>query len=281
MKILITGIDGFIGKHLSKTLRDRGHKVFGSGNVLDKNKLGRQISQADIVIHLAGKTTHKDLSENKSKALETNIDGTKNVLDAFIKSKAKKFIYPSSGKVYGRIESLPIREKHPTNPLNILGKSKLIAERLINFYSDRNKEFIIFRIFQVYGRAQKEHFLIPTILKQLRSNKKEIILGDVESKRDYIHIDDVVSAFVKAVERKNIKGIFVYNISTGLGYSAKEIVYKISEIIGRDIKIKVDRNLLRPDESKIEYGSSALAKKELGWKPQIRLEDGLRSLIKK
>lgn len=279
MNILITGIDGFIGNHLSKALVKRGHKVKGSGSVLNKGQIEKEIKGVDCVIHLAGKTTHGDLVVNKLESLETNVDGTKNVLDAFIRSEAKKFIYPSSGKVYGKVENLPIRESHPTNPLNVLGKTKLIAEKLIDFYSNNDKEFVILRIFNVYGEGQKENFLIPTILKQLKTGKKEIVLGDIESKRDYIHIDDVVSAIISAIEGKNKKGIFIYNISTGVGCSAKDIVYLIGRIIGSSIKIKVNSKILRSDESKVEYGSYNLAKKELGWEPKISLEEGLRKLI--
>lgn len=279
MKILITGIDGFIGKHLLNALRERGHEVFGSGDVLNKKILMDQVSKADVVIHLAGKTTHKDLVENKFEALETNIDGTKNVLDAFVKSKAKKFIYPSSGKVYGRIKNLPIEENHPVSPLNILGKTKSIAERLINSYADGDKEFIIFRIFQVYGKNQKENFLIPTILKQINLGKKEIVLGDTSAKRDYIYIDDVVSAFVKVIGGKGKSGLSIYNICTGVPSSAKDIVYLIGKIKKVNIKIKVNQKLLRSDETKVEYGSFELAKKEIGWEPKVSLEEGLRKLI--
>lgn len=278
MNILITGVDGFIGKQLSKALVKRGHEIKGSGNVLDKNRIEKEIKDVDCVIHLAAKTTHKDLVENKFEALETNIDGTKNVLDAFIRSEAKKFIYPSSGKVYGKIESLPISETHPTNPLNVLGKTKLIAEKFIEFYSNNDKEFVILRIFNVYGKGQKENFLVPTILKQVSLRKEEIMLGDTEAKRDYVYIDDVVSAIVKAVERKDKMGLLIYNICSGVGRSAKDIVYLIGKILGKDIKIKVNRKLLRSDESEAEYGSYELAKKELGWKPKVNLEEGLRKL---
>ena len=149
MRILITGINGFIGQHLANALIKRGHIVLGLGHdktgVLDRKIVKKATRNVEIVIHLASLTSHKDIVENKFETFEINLQGTKNILDAFIKSKkTRKFLYASTGKVYGKIVILPISENHLTNPLNTLGKSKLITERLIDFYADNQKEFMIF-----------------------------------------------------------------------------------------------------------------------------------------
>lgn len=295
MRILITGINGFIGQHLAYTLIQRGHfitglgrskkckvnniKTYYEGTVLDEKLVETASRDMEAVIHLASLTSHKDIVDNRSKTLETNILGTKNVLDSFSKSKKlKKFLYASSGKVYGKIIHLPISENHPTSPQNVLGKSKLITEKLIDFYNNNQKEFIIFRIFNIYGPRQSENFLIPTILAQLGYGKREIVLGDIAAKRDYVYIDDVVRAFILAIEGKGYKGVSIFNICTGIGSSASETVKIISKIKGVDIKVKRNPKLLRPDEMKDEYGSYAKAKKILGWKPKIGLIEGLRKL---
>lgn len=284
MQILITGINGFIGKHLANKLTQRGHIVLGIGNdnrgVLNPAIVEKAIRNAKVVIHLAALTSHKDIEENKFETLETNLQGTKNILDAFIKSKkTRKFLYPSSGKVYGRTPRFPISEDHPTTPLNTLGKSKLITEKLIDFYSNNQKEFIIFRIFNVYGKNQGKNFLIPTILKQVDQGKKEITLGDIKAKRDYVYIDDLVSAFVLAIEKKEKTGISIFNVCTGEATSAREIVGIISKIKGRNIKIKTNPNLYREDETKVEYGSLDLIQKTFGWKPKVSFEEGLKKII--
>ena len=294
MRVLITGINGFIGKHLSEKLTERGHKVLGLENkedgVLNKKLVEQKVRGAEIIVHLAALTSHENIVDRKFETLETNFIGTKNVLDAFIRSKqACKFLFASTGKVYGKIVRLPIAEGHPTNPLNILGKSKLITERLIDFYANEKQEFVIFRIFQVYGPGQKENFLIPAILTQVNSGKKEITLGDINAKRDYVYIDDVIDAFVRAIEKKGKKGLprlnrglSIYNICTGIGLSAYDIVKMVGKIKGIKIKIKVNKSLLRQDEMDQEYGSFDKAKKELGWEPRVSLEDGLgRLLVKK
>lgn len=297
MRILITGINGFIGQYLAAKLLKRGHFIVGvgrnkkckvdniktyySGSVLDKKLVERAARDAEVIVHLAALTAHKTIVDNKFVTLETNFLGTKNVIDAFSKSKqAGKFLYASSGKAYGKIINLPISEDHPTNPQNVLGKSKLITERLIDFYNDNQKEFIIFRVFNVYGPRQNNDFLIPTILRQLDEGKKELMLGDINEKRDYVYIDDVVNAFILAVEGKVHKGLFLYNICTGIASSASQIVKIISKIKGVDIKVKINPALLRSDEMKDEYGSYRKAERYLGWSPKISLKEGLEILCK-
>lgn len=294
MKILITGVNGFIGQHLAKRLIKDNHRVVGigrsrkskiknltylQGSVLDKNLIKKAIKDTDVVVHLAALTSHKDIVDKELETQKTNLLGTRNVLEVFLKSKAKKFLYASTGKVYGRIYSLPITERHPTNPLNILGKSKLEAENLIKLYTNNKKEFIIFRIFNIYGREQNENFLVPTIMKQLKNDVKEIILGDIEAKRDYIYIDDVIDAFILAIEKKNLFGFSIFNICTGIGTSAFQIVDLVNRIKNTKIKIKINQDLIRTDEMKEEYGSFEVAKKELGWSPKINLKEGLKRIL--
>lgn len=283
MRVLITGINGFIGKHLAERLVEKGHKVSGiireDGGVLNKKIVGKAIRNSEIVIHLAARTSHEDILDNKSESLEVSLQGTKNVLDAFSKSKTtKKFLYASTGKVYGRIVRLPISEEHATNPLNILGKSKLITERLIDFYSDSKKEFIIFRIFNIYGPGQNKNFLVPTILSQVNQGKIEIVLGDIKAKRDYVYIDDLVRAFILAIENKGSLGLTTYNICSGKSLNASQIVKIIEKIKGIDIKVKSNSNLVRRDEMRDEYGNFDKIKRHLGWKPTMSLTGGLRKL---
>lgn len=301
MKILITGINGFIGQYLAKELIERGHFVSGigrekkckvksvnkyySGSVLDQKFIKKIVSTNEIIVHLAALTTHEDIIVNKFETLQTNFAGTQNVLDAFSRSKiTKKFIYSSTGKVYGKIINLPISEDHPTNPLNILGKSKLITEKLIDFYaaaslSTSKKEFIIFRIFNIYGLKQKNNFIIPTIISQLKAKDNSITLGDIEAKRDYVYIDDLIMAFVLAIENKSTKDISIFNICTGVGTSAAQIVKIIEKIIAKKIFIKKNKALLRSDEMKNEYGSFEKIKKAFGWQAKYTLEQGLKKII--
>lgn len=295
MTIAITGINGFIGQQLAKKLQEKNYKIIGigkddtckvsdvsyfKGDILNKKFLEKTLQDADVIVHLAAITFHDELVNKKDEAEKINLFGTKNVLDIFSKSKTKKFLYPSTGKVYGKVIYLPIDENHPTNPQNVLGKLKLKVEKLISSYENINKNLIIFRVFNVYGPGQSENFLIPTIFKQLSNNETEITLGDIKAKRDYVYINDLVDAFVLAIENEMSHGISIYNICTQTSNSALEIVQLINKIKGVNIQIKINPALIRKDESKDEYGTFAKAQKELGWKPKTSLEEGLKNLCR-
>lgn len=310
MTVAITGVNGFIGKNLATKLLDKGYQVLGlgqqeksdinlnlyiKGSVLENDKIEQLLRDADCVVHLAAITSNKEIMDNPRKAKEINLQGTKNVLEVFRKSKAKKFIFPSTGKVYGEIKYLPIDENHPTKPKNVLGKSKLEVEKLIESYKNMNKQIFIFRIFNVYGPGN-QNYLIPTIINQISGKENEITLGDIDAKRDYLYVDDLIEAFMLAIEKdaekelsiykRSLKTSFeskptnsVYNICSGISHSAREIVNLISKIKNVKISVKVNPNLLRKDESPNEYGSFKQARKELGWYPKVSLEDGLRKML--
>ena len=299
MNVLLTGINGFIGKNLAVHLLKRGYGVIGidlskdcvvndilayySGTILDSDLINKVTKNIDVIIHLAALTAHSDIVNNKFRNLEINLRGTQTILDALKNSeRARKFIYSSTGKVYGKIKQVPITEKSPTKPLNILGKSKLITEQLIDFYSDNEKDFTIFRIFQIYGPNQQNNFLIPTILSQVNNvYRKEvtIVLGDIKAKRDYVYVDDVINAFIKAIEVKNKTNLNIFNICSGKPSSAEEIVEIIAEKLGIRVDIEINKKLLRPDEMDIEYGSYKKAHNFLEWSPKFTLEQGLISTI--
>lgn len=296
MKILITGVNGFIGQHLARALIAKGHFVRGLdlgekslienlsdyifGDILDKKVAEKAVGGIEAVVHLAALTAHQEIVDNKFEALGINFWGTKNILDALSKSaSAKKFIYSSTGKVYGDIKFVPITEEHPTLPLNALGKSKLITERLIDFYANNEKSFVILRIFNVFGPGQKGNFLIPTILNQLKKSDK-IILGDIAAKRDYIYISDVIAAFISAIEKEIGTGLSIFNICSGQSFSARDIVSEVSQIKAAPIEISNDPALFRKDEKKDECGSYKKAEQTLVWQPRYSLKRGLEEIIK-
>jgi len=298
MNVLITGINGFIGRHLAKKLIYEGYNVLGvdvgpycivsssirysSGSVMDKVLIRELVSESDIVFHLAAITAHSDIVENKLLSLKTNFDSTLLLLDAINwAGRDIKLIYCSTGKVYGDVKELPFTEDASPKPINILGKSKYMTEQLIDFNSSENCNNIVFRLFQVYGKGQSNNFLIPTILSQINVNERnnKIVLGDITARRDYIYIDDVVMAFVKAIGHIPKHSYSVFNICSGVSHSASDIVEIIGRLLNTNIKTDVDASCFRHDEIHDEYGDFSLAQKHLGWSPQYTIEQGLSAFI--
>ena len=296
MRVFITGVTGFIGKKLAEHLVHAGIEVIGLskhnlksplpyevvvGDVLDTRIIEPIVNTVDCVVHLAAITTHNEIVNNRSRADEVNLLGTKNVLDSFNKSKrAIIFIYASTGKVYGRIQELPITEHHPTNPLNILGESKLETEQLIHNNCTSEKSYIILRIFNVYGEGQKENFLIPTIINQFKKRQKKIILGNVKVQRDYLYIDDVLSLIIRIINTESIStGLQKYNVCSGKPVSPQQIVGEIEKILGEKVEIETDKNRFRFDEEEIEYGSYKKTKDRFKWEPQVVLNEGLKKVL--
>jgi len=290
-KILVTGCSGFIGQALCIDLINSGFRVIGygktpprfdqiefiHGDILDCDVLKSAAKEVDAIIHLAAVTAHNEIVNYPLKTLNVNLQGTVNIAEAFLLSEAKVLIYSSTGKVYGYPSYLPYNEEHPTRPSTILGKTKLLSENVLEFCSflEPNKSVNVLRIFQVYGKGQRANFLIPTILSQL--NKTSITLGDIDAKRDYIFLDDVVEAF-NAVLKKAIPGFNLYNLGSGKSYSAKEIVYIISKIINSPIEIEVDLSRFRKGEYDDERTDTGKLER-LGWQCRTSIEIGLRYLL--
>ena len=296
--ILVTGSEGFIGKHIVTRLLSEGYNVYGisrrpeftlkhqnyhytSLDILDREKLSNYFENIifDAVIHLAALTTHEELTKNREKTLKINLEGTLNLLEEFKKTKSTKFIYTSTGKVYGRIQELPLSEDHPTNPLNILGKTKLVVEKLIDFFSyEATQQFVISRIFNVYGPGLRQYFLIPTIISQLKEGNNEIVLGNIHDRRDYIFIEDVVEALIIMLEKQLPENMNIFNVGSGKSHSALNIVNVIEEILGKKIIINVDKTRFRKDEFPDEYANIEKLS-TFGWHPRYDLKIGLEKMI--
>jgi nucleoside-diphosphate-sugar epimerase len=265
-KVIITGGDGFLGKRI-EALLNKDYEIF----ILDKQK-GRDITKikdfedlfTDCVIHLAALTKSQDQKE----MFDVNVKGTFNVLE-FCKLVRAKLIFASSAAVYGNAKS-PLQEDNELNPVSFYGLTKLLGERLCDFYNTNyDLPITILRIFNLYGPGQQRGFVIPDIASQLENER--IILKNPYPKRDFVYVDDVAEAVKKSIEREFLG---VINIGSGKSYSIREIAEKIAE--GREIKYT------REGEKSDIYADISEAERVLNWKPKTSLDEGLkRILIKK
>lgn len=293
MKILITGANGFIGKQLIKEFRaleeielyglsrkkvNSKEIIYINGDVLDLEFLEKIFAnhKFDVVIHLAAITAHDEIVNNRFQTLFTNLNGTRNLLEAFNKyCDNSLFFYSSTGKVYGKTCEMPITEEATTCPTNILGKTKDITEKLIDFYTVPKNQYLIARIFNIFGEQQKSNFLLPTIINQLNNDK--IYLGNVDDRRDYLYIEDLSKAIVACVKnRSRFSNLDYVNIGSGEAHSVKDILRELEVIVGHKIEIDIDKSKLRTDETDIEYCDNRKLIALTGWKNENTLAMGLQ-----
>lgn len=276
-RILVTGSDGMLGKCLVEELKKQKFNVLlfdkTQGDVTDWNSV-KNIGKADIICHLAGIPSVAYSFENPLEVMRVNAIGTLNMLELARKNKVEKFVFISS-YLYGSPKYLPVDEKHPLQPGNPYAYSKLAAETFCEGYHKAyGTPMVIFRPFNIYGPNQK-NMVIPTIIEQLNSGK--VVLNDIEPKRDYVYISDVISAIISSFN-PNIKGYEVFNIGTGKSYSVGELTDIIFNISGKKVPV-VNLKQRRPNEIMDCVADISKAKDILGWEPKISLAEGLTRII--
>lgn len=278
MKIIVTGSGGFIGSYLVPYLLKNGHEITEVSrkrgfDICNYSSLN-QIKEADVIIHLAAKTFVPESFENPYDFYDINFKSTLNALELSRKLNAK-FILMSS-YAYGEPEYVPIDENHPLNPHNPYSQSKLISEELSQSYSrDFGVDVIAFRAFNIYGFGQSNQFLIPYIFNQIQS--KKVVLKDSRPKRDYIHVLDVVSAINQAV-MSNLKGFNVFNLGTGVSHSVEELIEVFKVNIPFEFEVQFT-NEFRKNEVLNTVSNTSKLEKQMQWKPQITLQEGIKMFI--
>lgn len=291
-KVLITGASGFIGKNLVRFLLANNYNVIAysrsqvalegvqwiKGDILDSKKLTQSLNGCSTVIHLAAITPYKQINSYPIDTFNCYIQGTINVLKAMYEAEVKTLFFPSSGKVYGSNNALPFTEVEKPLPDILMGKLKAKSEELIQIYAnllDSNYRFIILRMFNVYGVDQSSQFLIPKLINHIDIG--QIKLGPINFKRDYIHIQDILSA-INILMEKAPSGFSVYNIGSGQSISIREIVDILCNLSGKTLKVINDDSQIRRDEREIEQADvNKLC--NLGWQPRISLDKGLSELL--
>ena len=267
MKIVITGRKGFIGSHLAPLLKRQGHKITEID--IDLDIIHHQVMEVDAVVHLASKTEFADFFSDPAEAYNINVGGVNHVLDFCRKNKAK-LIFTSTCGVY---DPLPrsVKEIDRVVPVNSYSTSKYIGELLCARYQyDFDVSVTILRLFNVYGLYQRESFVISYIFNCLCTNRP-LNLKTPEALRDFVYIDDVCMAILKAIERKN-EDIEIFNIGSGKIFTIGDVVEKIYRFWGKKIpdKVKMGRrgNYLCANLDSV--------KTHLEWEPKVSLEEGLR-----
>ncbi len=309
--ILVTGGAGFIGSHTVIELLNAGYNVivldnlvnssreslervkkitgrsvkFYEDDLLDMEALQNIFEKENIssVIHFAGLKAVGESCEIPLAYFNNNITGTINLLMAMEKYNVKSFVFSSSATVYGKPESVPIREDFPLSVSNPYGRTKLMIEDMLRdiYKADTSWDIALLRYFNPIGAHESGEFgespngipnnLLPYVAKVATGELEAVnVFGDDYDTpdgtgvRDYIHVADLAEGHIKALEKLSTHpGLVTYNLGTGKGYSVLEIIHNFEKACGKEIPYKITER--RPGDIDMCYADPEKAKKELGW----------------
>tara|TARA_B100001093_G_scaffold506190_1_gene564736 strand:- start:6942 stop:7793 length:852 start_codon:yes stop_codon:yes gene_type:complete len=276
--VIISGSDGFIGKHLISKLSQKKIKLIKMGKNfgdIAKYNTWKKLPKANVLVHLAAKTFVPESWKKPKLFYNSNVTGTKLALQ-YCKKHNAKIIFLSS-YMYGNTKKLPTDEKNKIVVNNPLAMTKKKAEKLCKTYAKRYKiKTIILRPSNVFGPNQKNHWLVPDMIKKIK--KKEITVNNLNIKRDMIFVDDLVDAIIKCI---NLDYNFeVINVGSGKTHSIKSIIKTLQEITNKKIFI-TSKNLIRKNEIMKTQLDIKKAKKLLKWAPKWSMKKALKYTIKK
>ena len=296
--ILVTGGAGFIGSNLVKHLIDTENSVtvldnftsgyrdnlksFSSikiieGDIRDKITIETAMKNIDIIFHLAASVGNKRSIDNPIMDAETNVLGTLQILESARRNGVHKIITSSSAGNFGELKTIPIKEDHPIEPDSPYGCTKLCEEKLCLSYAKLyDIEAICLRYFNVYGQNQRFDAygnVIPIFVFNMLKNKPILIYGDGEQTRDFVHVDDVVQANIKAAETIGISGAF--NIASGKRVTINQLVKYIS----KNDKVEIKYTPERRGDVRHSLADISLANEKFNYNPMVDLELGIEKYI--
>jgi NAD dependent epimerase/dehydratase len=303
--ILITGADGFIGSHLTEQLVRHGHKVrafvlynsFNSwgwldqcaddvkgrfevfaGDIRDPHGVKEAMKGCDVVLHLAALIAIPYSYHSPDTYVDTNIKGTLNVLQAARELDVSRVVHTSTSEVYGTACFVPITEQHPLQGQSPYSATKIAADQLAySFYASFGLPVVIARPFNTYGPRQSARAVIPTIITQIASGKRQIKLGAVSPTRDFNYVQDTVAGFIAAMNSEQGLGEVV-NFGSNFEISIGDTAQLIAEAMNTEIEIISDETRLRPADSEVErlWADNAKAKQLFGWQPAYGGREGFK-----
>lgn len=300
MVVLVIGGAGYIGSHTAWALKRAGHEVIifdnlstgyeflaagfklVKGDILDTGALARVLPGAAAIMHFAARAYVGESVTNPRRYFHNNVEGGLSLLNAALEAGVKKIIFSSTCAVYGEVATVPIEENIPREPVNPYGVSKLFFEQALEAY-DRAYGFryASLRYFNAAGADESgeigelhdpETHLIPLTLRAAAGDGPELqVFGsdyptpDGTCIRDYIHVNDLASAHVKALEHLAAgKGSFAVNVGTGTGASVREVISAVEKVTGKAVPHRVVPR--RPGDPPALVANPAKAQSQLNWK---------------
>ncbi|MFA6130931.1 MAG: NAD-dependent epimerase/dehydratase family protein [Patescibacteria group bacterium] len=295
--IIVTGGAGFIGSHVADVLVEAGHDVF----VLDhakphKDRVNARVTyyKVDVrskdvekifskiqpggIFHFAGHLFDRESILKPMLSVHNNIEGLVNIMEAFRRHGSGKICFASSAAVYGKQEEIPINESAVISPATPYGISKYSGEQYLRFYEAQyHIPYVALRMANVYGPRQNssaQSGIMAIFIDRLLRGEEVFMNNDGKTTRDYVYVQDVVSAFMKAFE-SDVTGIF--NIGTSVETSTQEVFETLCE----DMQLKVKPKMRPEIEDFIKHNSldACRAKATFGWEPKVMLKEGIHETI--
>jgi len=290
--LFITGLSGFVGQHIQSRLgrNDSAWELLPAASPFDltdpQSLIDLWPQLPDAVIHLAGQTFVPEAFRDPARTFDINLLGTLNLLQA-LKARGFKgpFLYVSSGDVYGQVEesALPITEQQPPCPRNPYAVSKLSAEYLsLQWGLSEGWPVLVARPFNHIGTGQKDSFVIASAARQINRIKQglqapQLEVGDIDVTRDFLDVDDVVSAYFALLE-KGTPGQ-VYNICSGHEQSIRSLIEQMGDLAEVPLQLVQDPARMRRADQRRVCGSHQRLARTTGWTPQISIQQSLRAIL--
>ncbi len=303
--VVVTGAGGFIGSHLVEQLIGEGARVRAMlrytsrgqrgclehlpaaaldqvdvtlGDVRDFDAVREVMRGADAIFHLAALIGIPYSYEHPQEVIDTNILGTSNVLIAAKElGTRERVVLTSTSEVYGSAVRVPMDEEHPLQAQSPYSATKIAADALgVSFHRSFGLPVTIVRPFNAYGPRQSARAVIPTIISQAVAGGP-LRLGTLDTTRDFTYVADTARGFVAVAESDAALGEVV-NLGSGMEVSIREIVRKVGEIVGCELRVEGDGQRLRPAKSEVSrlHSDSSKAARLAGWRPEVSLDAGLR-----
>lgn len=304
MKVLITGIGGFVAPHVAREFESHGHEVWGTGLTasrdyslpLERQVIGdlthagqwdRLMSKIvpDAIVHLAAQSNPARSWQIPKETFEANVLLPIDMLEAAARGvRPPRIVLISSSDVYGNptLEELPVVESNCPRPHNPYAVSKLAAEMCCRLYAERlGLELVVLRPFSHTGQGQTPMFVVPAFARQIaliEMGKADCLThGDLDACRDFSDVRDVARAYRMVAESDLTEGTF--NVCSGRSISIREILEILRESCRREVRTKVDERLVRGDPPLPFRGSHKALKRATGWEPRHSMRETLEWVL--
>ena len=297
--VVVTGVNGFVGHHLARELTSSGLSVIGVGtdetiapgiadivneyHQVDLSERWPDIPHARAIIHLAGLAAVGPSFDNPQKYINLNSAMVTNLCEYYVNNDDKpRIILVSSGAIYDGRQPMPINESGNVGLSSPYAVSKVLNENQATYYRQRGLDCVVVRPFNHIGPGQAPGFILPDFyqrLSQLEDPTAAVSVGNIDTRRDYTDVRDIVRAYGKLALADSLQHT-VYNVCSGSSVSGTEILDKLKAAMDLpNVTFEIDPSLVRPTDIENIVGDSSRLKEEIGWEPQIPLQQTIADFI--